>query len=102
MEIAQPVIRNRGDELKYQLRYEELKQNLRIHKEENKLDFFQPFEHQQKAIDFINEGRKSVLLQGANRIGKTVGGSCVAGDMARARGEIIKKGIMPQKNGRMR
>lgn len=41
------------------------------YKENNKLEFFEPMEHQARALELLKRGKKTVLLQGANRIGKT-------------------------------
>jgi len=64
--------------LKLQLERErEIKRNLAAkraiaeYKDKHKSEFFVPFPHQQKAIDFIEEGKKTVVLQGANQVGKT-------------------------------
>ncbi len=55
---------------------------IKRYEETHRIEFFKPFEHQQRALDFIDGGKKTVLLQGANRIGKTVLGSCVCGAAA--------------------
>lgn len=48
------------------------------YEEENKAMFFRPFEHQERALRYIAEGKKTVLLQGSNQIGKTVLGVNIA------------------------
>lgn len=51
----------------------------RQYKESNKIEFFKPLEHQQLVLDKLADGKKVVLLQGANRIGKSVIGAVVTG-----------------------
>lgn len=45
-------------------------------------EFFKPFEHQQKFIDLIHIGKKTIVLQGANQIGKTIVCSNIVGSFA--------------------
>jgi len=52
---------------------------IEFYKNTNKIEYFVPFPHQQRVIDLIREGKKTVLLQGANQIGKTISGSNIAG-----------------------
>lgn len=49
------------------------------YRERNKIEFFVPLPHQAKALGLINSGKKIVLLQGGNQIGKTVFGACYVG-----------------------
>ena len=44
-----------------------------------KIAAWQPYPHQQRILDYLNAGKKVLLLQGANRIGKTVCGACIVG-----------------------
>lgn len=46
-------------------------------------EFFKPFWYQQKLIDYLHEGKKTVLLQGSNQIGKTLTGSCLVDSFCR-------------------
>ena len=48
----------------------------------NRIVFFEPFAHQARIIELLHAGKKVLLLQGANRIGKTVLGACLAGSFA--------------------
>lgn len=45
----------------------------------NRIEFFEPFPHQTRALELINAGKKTILLQGGNQIGKTVFGACFVG-----------------------
>ena len=49
------------------------------YEETHKIEFFDPFPHQQRVLVFLQAGKKTVLLQGANSGGKTVLGACVTG-----------------------
>lgn len=44
------------------------------YKKKNKIEFFSPWPHQQRLLDLIHLGKKTVLDQGANRTGKTTFG----------------------------
>lgn len=44
-----------------------------------KVATWRPYPHQQKVLDYLNAGKKVILLQGSNRIGKTVCGACIVG-----------------------
>lgn len=57
----------------------DLEEKERRYRENNKIEFFQPLPHQQKVLDYFRQGKKIVLLQGANRIGKTTLVACFAG-----------------------
>jgi hypothetical protein len=48
-------------------------------RDSNKIVFWKPFPQQQRVLDFLEAGKKVILLQGANRIGKSVCGVCVLG-----------------------
>lgn len=63
-----------------------------FYKSQNKIDYFaepvklsdgriveSPFPHQKQIIELIRKNKKTVLLQGANQIGKTILGSNLAG-----------------------
>lgn len=53
-------------------------QQMKQYKETHLSEFFKPFPHQQRIIDFIEAGKKTIVLHGANRCGKTVlGANCV-------------------------
>ena len=58
---------------------EETKLKLKKHEETHKTEYFKPFKHQERLINFIIEGKKTVLMVGANQIGKTVLGSNISG-----------------------
>jgi len=45
--------------------------------------FFKPFDYQQKVVDLLHQGKKIVVFQGANRIGKTLLGACLVDSFAR-------------------
>ena len=45
----------------------------------HKIEFFKPFSHQARFIEYIREGKKTVLLVGANQIGKSVVDVNIAG-----------------------
>ena len=48
--------------------------------EENKIHFFKPIEpYQTKILEYLHAGKKTITLQGANQIGKTVLGSVIVG-----------------------
>jgi hypothetical protein len=51
-------------------------------KRDNKIVFFEPFPHQRRVLELIRGGKKVLLLQGANRIGKTVLGANLVGSFA--------------------
>ncbi len=52
----------------------------KIYRERNKIEFFKPIEpYQSKILEYIREGKKTIILQGANQIGKTVLGAVVVG-----------------------
>jgi len=55
-------------------RIKSLQENLRKYEEEHKIEFIQLFPYQKKALDLLDAGKKTVLLQGGNRVGKTLFG----------------------------
>lgn len=71
----------------YQVRRVELLEKLRVveeqeqkYVEENRIEFFKPIEpYQSRVLGLIHAGKKTVTLQGANQIGKTVLGAVVVG-----------------------
>lgn len=52
------------------------------YRETHAIEFVKFYPHQQRALELVNAGKKTVLLQGANQIGKTVFGACMAGAFA--------------------
>lgn len=73
------MIKNKQEFLDAQLKLAKLKAKAENYKDTHKMEFWTPFKHQQKALDFLKEGKKIILMQGSNRIGKTVLGACVVG-----------------------
>ena len=51
---------------------------LKQYEDTHRTEFFKPFPHQGQALQFIVDGKKTVLMVGANQIGKTVFGANVA------------------------
>ena len=49
------------------------------YRETHRTEFWKPFPHQKKALELLYQGKKTILLQGGNRIGKTVFGVNVIG-----------------------
>jgi hypothetical protein len=49
------------------------------HEKNNRIAHWKPWPHQQQALDFLNAGKKVILIQGGNRIGKTVLGVNITG-----------------------
>lgn len=49
-----------------------------IYISENQIEFFEPLEHQSKVLDFVHKGKKTIILQGANQIGKTITGVAIS------------------------
>ena len=63
---------------------EELKATEEELKEQNKIEFFKcdingDFYYQAKTLEYLNAGKKTITLQGANQIGKTVLGAVITG-----------------------
>ena len=52
---------------------------LKEYEDTHRIEFFKPFIHQDQFIGYIREGKKTVLMVGANQIGKSVGCANVAG-----------------------
>ena len=73
------IDKSKYSKIKLMIELEKLKLQAERYKTENKIEFFEPFEHQERALGHIFNGKKTVLLQGGNRIGKTVLGACVVG-----------------------
>lgn len=48
-------------------------------KADRKIEDWKPWPHQQTALNYLHAGKKVILVQGGNRIGKTVFGVCVVG-----------------------
>ena len=65
--------------LELEKKIRDLEDAIRVHSESRKIESWVPWPHQQRALDFIHANKKVVLIQGANRIGKTVLGSCFVG-----------------------
>lgn len=57
----------------------ELESAIRVFAGSRRIEDWVPFPHQQKALDHLRAGKKTILVQGANRIGKTVFGTAVVG-----------------------
>jgi hypothetical protein len=73
------AIKSERDILKLELKLAQLKAQKERYETQNRIEFWKPWLHQQKALDFIHSGKSTVLIQGSNRIGKTVFGVCVLG-----------------------
>ena len=56
---------------------DELNLNIKEYEESHKIEFFKLLPHQKLAFDLIKSGKKTVTLQGANQIGKTVFGAAI-------------------------
>lgn len=67
------------DLLHAELKLAKLKAKVNTYEQNNKINFFVPWEHQDKCLTYIHDGKRIVLLQGSNRIGKTVLGAVVCG-----------------------
>ncbi len=63
-------MKHQFDELKLS-RFETL-QRIEQYKNQNKSKYFKPFWYQQKILDFLRIGKKTVIFQGANQTGKTI------------------------------
>ena len=55
---------------------------LKEYEDTHKIEFFKPFVHQGQFVCFVRDGKKTVLLVGANQIGKTVVCAVVAGSFS--------------------
>lgn len=49
---------------------------------DHQCEFFNPLSHQQKVLEFLHNGKKTIVLQGANQIGKTITGVLVCSTVA--------------------
>lgn len=70
---------NEKRRLELQKKIADLEDIIRSHEGSRKIEDWVPWPHQRKALDLIEAGKKVVLVQGANRIGKTVLGACLVG-----------------------
>lgn len=70
---------NAEHQRKIQEEIEKLEAKIREADIERKIESWHPWPHQKGAFDYFLQGRKVILLQGGNRIGKTVFGVCVVG-----------------------
>jgi len=76
----------------------------------NKCMYFEPMEYQQQGLDYISDGKKVVVLHGANRIGKSVWGACIIAAACVGKGfwpwtlkdAVPVKSPFPATNGRIR
>jgi hypothetical protein len=75
-------LRNEKEFQQTLLKYKKVEEKCRNYEDSNKMEFWKPWYHQQRIINFLWEGKKTLLLQGSNRIGKTVLGSCLGGSFA--------------------
>ena len=53
--------------------------NLQQYENTHKIEFFKPFVHQASGVKHVQDGKKTVLVVGANRVGKSVFGVALAG-----------------------
>lgn len=78
-------------------------QKLEKYQKDNKTEFFKPLWYQQKIIDYLHSGKKVVLLQGANQIGKTIlGANLVASFVMGKQGWDKKPSIFGERKTRGR
>ncbi len=75
------AITNDARRLELEKKIRDLEDTIRTHEGSRKVETWVPWPHQQRALDFIAAGKKVILVQGANRIGKTVLGSCFVGSL---------------------
>ena len=59
---------------KLQIKYIENLQKLKLYKDTHGSEYFKPLPHQQQMLDFYFDGKKILLLQGGNQLGKTLVG----------------------------
>lgn len=59
---------------KLQIKYIEQLKKLKAHKDTHGGEYFKPLPHQQQIFDYYYAGKKILLLQGGNQLGKTVSG----------------------------
>ncbi|MCX6659017.1 MAG: terminase family protein [Candidatus Bathyarchaeota archaeon] len=86
-----------------------LNATLSRHRALNKCMYFEPQWYQQKAIDLLSAGKKTVVMQGGNRCGKTALGAVVISAACVGKGfwpwTLVKgavKSPFPEKDGRIR
>jgi len=65
-------IKDQGEYLRAKIRLLELQEQETIYRNTHKIEFWQPLPHQARALEYFLNGKKTVVLQGGNRIGKTV------------------------------
>lgn len=56
---------------KLQIKYIEILKKLKLYKDTHGAEYFKPLPHQQQIFDFYFAGKKTLLLQGGNQLGKT-------------------------------
>lgn len=71
-----------ADEAKLLKTLEEIRRKKKEYEESNRIQFWKPWPQQQRLLNFLHTGKKVLLLQGANRIGKSVCGVCISGSCA--------------------
>ena len=59
---------------KLQIKYIEQLKKLKLYKDTHGGEYFKPLPHQQQIFDFYFAGKKRLLLQGGNQLGKTLEG----------------------------
>lgn len=57
----------------------QIQMDLALYKSENQIEFFEPLKHQDLFLDYLHQGKKTILLQGSNQIGKTITGCVICG-----------------------
>lgn len=67
------------DLAKVERRLAEVQQKKKEYEQTHRIQFWEPWRHQARLLHFLHTGKKVLLLQGGNRIGKTVFGVCVSG-----------------------
>ena len=68
----------------------------------HRIEYFQPFEHQKRFIEYVRGDKKTVLLVGANQIGKSVACANVAGAFSMGcKAPWDKADLMPSDYARM-
>lgn len=60
----------------------DLKDQEEIYKKENRIEFYTPWPHQKQAFDLLHSGKKTIIFQGSNQIGKTALGVNICGAAA--------------------
>ena len=78
-----------------QLKLLRVRRKIKEYKESHAIEFFTPWAHQQKLLDYLHAGKKTLLAQGANRIGKTVIGACMVGSVCQGFQPWDKKPLPP-------